>query len=494
MSHYFIIILLRFFNLNDKNSPFFVGLLTLTKGFKSVFPILLFSPNMMSMKNCDIKCKATFMKGNILFFILFLCVNSRTFCQLQTYTSGEVKGYNGVPTLFFDNKPYPPFAYMSYLGEMKYYKEVAAAGIHLYNFPSYLGDRGINTESGIGVFRPSIWIGENKYDFSSVIKDFEKIIQVDSQAKVIIRLDLDPPQWWEKLNPGSSCQLPDGSTFRQCFFSDAWRKETGKVLQDCIKWLLNSPYAKYFVGIHIAAGGTEEWVYHSHQYFYDENPARVLAFRQWLKQKYKNNTHLLQKAWHNKNVTFFTANLADISGKELKDKWRDPEVDQNFIDTYRFHAETLVDDIAYFSKIVKETSNRRLLTGAFYGYHYFLTDPRKGHGALNKLLTCPDLDYLSSPNDYNRVIGEDWPAMAAIQSVQKHGKLWLAENDTRTSITTLLKDQAPEINPPGSKYESGVWLGPKDMETSVAFLWKEFGPNARAGLWRLVVRYVGWLV
>src|SRR3546814_14573835 len=76
-----------------------------------------------------------------------------------------------------------------------------------------------------------------------------------------------------------------------------------------------------------------------------------------------------------------------------------------------------------------------------------MTDPRRGHGALATVLESPYLDYLSSPNDYRRRAGEDWPPMAAIKSVQLHGKPWLAENDTRTSITTLLKDRAPEIDP-----------------------------------------------
>jgi beta-galactosidase len=131
----------------------------------------------------------------------------------------------------------------------------------------------------------------------------------------------------------------------------------------------------------------------------------------------------------------------------------------------------MVDNIATFCHVVKDAGRQRLLTGAFYGYHYFVTDPRRGHGALHQLLDCPDLDYLSSPNAYRRVPGEDWPPMVAIDSVHLHGKLWMAENDTRTSITTLLKNRRPEICPPG-QYDSGVWLGPADMGTSVALLSK----------------------
>jgi beta-galactosidase len=295
---------------------------------------------------------------------------------------------------------------------------------------------------------------------------------------------LDPPLWWEKLNPDAACQLPDGSTFRTCFFSETWRNESGKVLTKCIEWLLSSPYSKHLIGIHVAGGSTEEWFYHFKKYFHDENPAHVQAFRQWLRKNYQDSTLALQKAWDNNSITFNTAQLADISGKERRKEWRDPETERNVIDTYRFHAETMADNIAYFCKIVKATSNGCLLTGAFYGYHYYVTDPRRGHGALARLLDCTDLDYLSSPNVYNRVIGEDWPPMAAIQSVHSHGKLWLAENDTRTFRTTLLKDRAPEICPPG-QYESGVWLGPEDMKTSVAFLWKNSGRMLTQG-------YGGW--
>jgi beta-galactosidase len=53
------------------------------------------------------------------------------------------------------------------------------AGIHLYNIPAYLGDRVINSGLGIGPFRSPLWTGEDAYDFSGLIKDFEEILDVD---------------------------------------------------------------------------------------------------------------------------------------------------------------------------------------------------------------------------------------------------------------------------------------------------------------------------
>ena len=394
-----------------------------------------------------------------------------------------VRPLDGAPTLFVDEASYPPFAYMSYLGEQKYYREAAEAGIHLYCFPAYLGDRGINPTSGIGPFRPAIWRSETQFDFGGIRQDFTKILSADPNALVIIRFHLDPPAWWEQAHPEGCCLLPDGTTFRQCFASPLWRQSTQEALRHCLEWLLDSEYAPHLIGIHVAAGGTEEWFYHFRSRFYDRNPARTEAFRGWLRETYSNDA-ALQETWHNQKVTLSTAQLANISGARRSRTWRDPQRDQHALDTFRCHARTMVDNIACFCRLVKEVSQGRLLTGAFYGYHYFVTDPRRGHGALHRLLDCPDLDYLSSPNAYHRVPGEDWPPMAAINSVQLHGKLWLAENDTRTALTTLLKDRAPEICPPG-QYAGGVWCGPDDMETSIALLEKNAGRMLTHG-------YGGW--
>tara|TARA_R110002111_G_scaffold97804_8_gene151094 strand:+ start:3881 stop:5869 length:1989 start_codon:yes stop_codon:yes gene_type:complete len=394
----------------------------------------------------------------------------------------EVHWEKGRPSLIIDGEHYPPFAYMSYLGEEEYYEEIAATGLHLYNLPVYLGEGGINTISGIGAFRNSIWRGENEYDFSSIEVDFEKILNADPKAKVVIRFYLDPPRWWTLANPSAAAQLPDGTLFRQSFASAEWREKTSVAFEDCLDWLLKSKYRNHLAGIHVASGFTEEWFYHPKQY-QDQNPVRLQAFRDWLKNKYI-TVSALRTAWHNSSVTFDKAQLTNIDEPVNKIEWRDPNKDQNYIDTYRFHTEVMVDNIAYFCKIVKEKSDGKLLTGAFYGYHYFVTDPRRGHGSLAKLLNCPDLDYLSSPNVYNRAIGEDWPPMVAVNSVHKHGKLWLAENDTRTSKTTLLKDQSDGIAPSG-QYEDGVWLGPNSLQTSVALLWK----NAAR---MLTYGYGGW--
>lgn len=397
----------------------------------------------------------------------------------------EVKSAGGVPSLFVNGKMYPPYAYMSYLGEEKYYKEVAEAGLHIFNIPAYLGDRGINSTSGIGPFRSAIWRGNQQYNLSSIIKDFEELLRADPEAKVILRLHLDPPVWWEEQNPKELSVAIDGETVRFSFASMKWRKEAGEALRYVVKELLESSYAQHLIGVHIAGGFTEEWFYHYKKKFSDSSDVRRMAFQKWIKQKYNDNINALRVAWNDPHLTFEKVKAVNISVKNTGKGWRNMGADQAYFDALDFHASLLTGHIKYFCEIVKDVSEGSLLTGAFYGYHFFVSDPTRGHGALAELLEFEKLDYLSSPNDYNRVSGEDWAPFAAIKSVQMHGKLWLAENDTRTSISALLKDRAPAINPPGGWYEGGVWLGPDDMKTSVNFLQKNL-------IRMLVNGYGGW--
>jgi hypothetical protein len=60
----------------------------------------------------------------------------------EAQSKAEIRMDKGSPSLVIDGEIYPPYAYMSYLGEEEFYKEIAANGIHIYNVPAYLGAGG----------------------------------------------------------------------------------------------------------------------------------------------------------------------------------------------------------------------------------------------------------------------------------------------------------------------------------------------------------------
>lgn len=381
--------------------------------------------------------------------------------------------------LIIDGAWYPPIAYTSYLPREEYYRQIADCGIHLYCFPAYLAGRGINIHSGIGPFRKGIWQGEGVYDFSDIIADLDMILKADPEARVIMRLHLDVPEWWEREHPDGCCLRRDGSVLRQSFSSPVWQQAVKDSLRAVITWLKKSPYASNMAGIHVAAGGTEEWVYHFFNTFEDANPSRASAFSDFLKEKYS-AAAARDVAWGGRNEADALSVLEQLPGNRV----RDPAMDTAELDACAFHSSVLADAISGLCRVVKEESDGRLLTGAFYGYHFCIPDARKGHTALSWLLSCDDLDYLASPNIYDRAPGIDWPPMVAVDSVRLHGKLWMAENDTRTSLTRPLADTAPEICPEG-QYCNGVWRGPDSLRVSAALL--------RANSARMLTHgYGGW--
>ncbi len=149
-----------------------------------------------------------------------------SFCAMgQAGPCAEIKTVQDQPTLYVDGNMVPPFAYMSYLGKAKYYKEMSNAKVRIFNVPAYLGDQGINSTSGIGVFRPSMWIGPGQYNLSRLKRDMEEIISSAEDPLIVIRIHLDPPRWWEAKNSEELCLLPDQSSYRVSFYSEKWREE-----------------------------------------------------------------------------------------------------------------------------------------------------------------------------------------------------------------------------------------------------------------------------
>jgi len=110
--------------------------------------------------------------------------------KTQTY----IKTYNGVPTLFINDKPYYMAAYMTYLNEHARYNDFNTVGYKIYTFPTYFAGRGINVQSGIGPFRRGIFDKENKDDFSVLDEDIYQILKYNPNAYIFPRVSLDMPE------------------------------------------------------------------------------------------------------------------------------------------------------------------------------------------------------------------------------------------------------------------------------------------------------------
>jgi beta-galactosidase len=337
--------------------------------------------------------------------------------------TSSVQSLGGVPTLFVDDIPQPGLAYITYLQERHRYADFAAAGYRLFSFTAYFGDQGINAVTGIHSFSPGIFDQEGQADYSRFDATVNLILEHRPDALILPRVNMALPAWWELAHP-EACNDTGlrGVHPRSCFSSAAWREETERCLRALIAHVKESPYRDQIVGYQIAGGNTEEW------FSFDQKGSQGPASRERFARECP-------------------------GGSET--------------DYRQFLGEVVADAIAHFAAVAKECTGHQLVVGSFYGYTLECPSWSNGHHALQRLLECPDIDFLCSPASYmnQRQPGYDWANMTVLDSLKLHGKLYFAEYDTRTHLTKPLAECRQDACEPGT-YCDGLWLGPQSPHVS----------------------------
>ncbi len=388
-------------------------------------------------------------------------------------------------------KRLPLYAYMSYQPSHASYDVMCRQGVQLFCAAVYAGDLGINPASGIRPFRPGFWRGPDEFDFSAAEEDFRRIVGDAAPGSVYLlpRLVLNPPLWWEKAHPEALARDFAGRPMRQSFSSPVWLEACRSVMARWQQWLTNSGWDRYVVGWHLAAGSTEEFLrpqLFPGQYG-DYSDCATEAFRRWLAERYT-TVSALNAAWKT-TLPDFSAALPPTPARRqyaARGVLRDPAAEQAVIDYYRFYSESMAQSICALCRMAKQTTGRRQVVGAFYGYLVNVTDPDIGHHALALLLEEDSVDFLASPFTYPRPEDEDWPLQGPVDSAALHGKPWLMEADVRTHLSRPLSESMPQAAPLGNhRYDGGVWLGPETAGKSRDQMCKAFAKvlTGSLGVW-----------
>ena len=344
-----------------------------------------------------------------------------------------VKIHKGKPTLFINGKPHSGFSYSTHFpprkNEIKSFKD---AGNTLFQF--YQGDLS------------SFWKGPDKYDFKEIDNGYQYILKEVPGIYIMPRISLNVPKWWADKYSSEIGRASHGMIINlQSMASKLWREQAGQALAEFVKHIVKSDYGNQVIGIHTAAG--EEWTYPGcwwEEYTaYDYNPLMRKAFQRWLQKRYATDKQL-QRTWNNSKVTFSNAAIPSKEDRKHRDfqMLRLSEQSQNVIDYETFASELIVENITWFAKEVKKASNRKWVFGAFYGYiisssmHFHdYSEQLQGHLALLKLLKSPEVDIISTPASYrHRGAGEGWMSQTTTNSIFLNGKLFMSEDDLRTSI------------------------------------------------------------
>ena len=382
---------------------------------------------------------------------LLLLLFSLNSAFAQTPKIGEVKVFNGRPTIFINDKPESPIFYSpthAYGGRWSWeevpqrnIKNFCEVGVKLFQLDLYFED---------------IWYkGVDTLDIAKAQKQVRGALEVCENASVVIRVHTNAPFWWNEANKDECTEYADGPmqdrpygapfnnedgdpdrSLRASLASMKWRREAGeKLIEFCTK-LSKTKEGGSVVGIHVCGGVYGEWHYWGFpSHSADVGKAMTTYFRDWLKRKYQTDKNL-QTAWKTTKYTLQTATVPDTS-ERINSKFgilRTPEQEQRTIDYFTAQQEVVAEDIEYFCKIVKDTWPRKVMVGVFYGY-FFMTFSRQasgGHLLVERILNCPYIDYFAAPQSYwggSMNLGGPGHSRGVIESATLRGKLWLDEVD-----------------------------------------------------------------
>ena len=227
--------------------------------------------------------------GNLLIFIdsddsQILVYSNKTLDEALPVTRSSIENYGGVPTLFINGEPQPALAYMTYFQENNEYESFTLAGYELFSLPVFFSTRGINTLSNISPFEQGIFEIKGEPNFEIFDQNIETILEQNSNAYILPRMNISMPTWWEEENPTEVNITEDGESKRESFYSEKWRKDAGELVLQFIKHINQSDYRDRILGYQIACGNTEEW------FHFDLNggigPAAERGFEAFIKQMY----------------------------------------------------------------------------------------------------------------------------------------------------------------------------------------------------------------
>ncbi|MBR4959824.1 MAG: hypothetical protein IKY52_02895, partial [Clostridia bacterium] len=244
------------------------------------------------------------------------------------------------------------------------------------------------------------------------------ILSARPDAWIFPRVNLSLPKKWEDEHPEECCDFGFTERRRVCFSSDLWAEETKRLLGIFIDHVEKAPYREHIVGYQLAGGNTEEWFSFDMKGSVGKRSRE--AFAAYCKEKGLTGTE-----------------------EELR----------------AFYSRMTARRILEFSAYAKEKTERRLVIGCFYGYTFECTTCASCHHALMEILESADVDFICSPVSYAelRPVGRDHANMLPIDSLKRHGKLYFAENDTRTHLSGA-PNELPAYNGP-------IWFGPEPEKT-----------------------------
>ena len=311
-----------------------------------------------------------------------------------------------------------------------------------------------------GITSSTIERSPGVYDFSSLERSVGMILRNVPDASIMVHLCINKLDEFLRENPdegiGYATGPADNSRKKEdllwpsldvggrkiapSYASQMFRKELRNFVTRFAEYARKQPWSKRMVAVRVTNGCYTEWHYFGMGgHMPDTGKAMTLAFREFVRDKYK-TVKALQTAWCDDKVTFETVTVPNVAERWGKKRFlRDSgSVDRKVMDYYICHQNVIADALLTAAKAVKDVMPD-MLVGTFYGYVFGMSGfPSEGQTLyLEKVLSSPYIDFLSSPYSYAalaRFKGGDGLLRLIPETFIRYKKLAINEEDTRTHL------------------------------------------------------------
>ena len=363
----------------------------------------------------------------------------------------QIKRDNGLLKVDIDGKLYAPLSFKSFRPNPKNVSEFYKAGVRLFSVLS----SGIINALGVPYSRfGESWVGDGKYDFSTVDAQMDMFIENAPDGYFAPMFQIDTRPWYLEAHEGT----PNSFTHLSwAAYDDEWKKAAAEYLKAVIRHC-EKKYGDRIYGYFILGGMTTEWLAHPD----------------------KEASHPLKEAAYKRYSTNPSATLPSMEELESVGSVFLDESENNVYTSRRFHADTVADLILYFAGEAQSVIKHQKLLGLYYGYLLHLGGSflfNSGHLAYERVFLSPDIDMISSPSDYNyRGIFDPSAFMVTQKTLDAHEKLYFLEFDHITHVAPTMINE-PSADPscntclreiPGAKSKC------KDETETLNLMWRDY--------------------
>ena len=365
--------------------------------------------------------------------------------KMSETVSSEIAIVNGSPAIMINGNPYSATLYQKPYGTgflQDGDERIYNSGIKLY--VTYKGGLGVSNaiknKGGVGM-NDDMWKEDGSLDFAAFDDEINATLAADSEAMIMVNINIFAPSWWINAHPDDASVVSDVSgtlkkTNDASFASETFIAEAGAKLRSIILHMTEQPYYSRVFGIKLSAGRTFEWMnYGENGEYSDYSVATRNGFRKYLRVKYT-EVAALRSAWGDSSVTFDTAAVPSMSERGVSSLGMLVN-NQRVVDFNNYVGYASAKAFLSYAKIVKENIPNDLIVGGYNGYLWFSNGHdglTTAHTSLKRVLESEHVDFIASPANYGeKTLGRSTAVMSVADTVRAYGKLYIIEEDNRTS-------------------------------------------------------------